>query len=151
MGVLEIAQAQLGVKEATKSNDGEPSVRYMGGRKEPWCGHFVAWVYRQAGKPIPGDVVPTTKRANPLASVAFLERVFKEHEWYYREPKPGDLVFYKDRGQSDPGKGRHVGLVVLVDAQNRSFSTIEGNWGDCVASRTLRFDDPRVCGFGRMP
>lgn len=147
--LLDIARKQIGVAEDTGKNDGEPVKRYAGGRQEPWCAHFVVWLYRNAGLSIPGDVIPMQERANPLASVSFMEQVFKDHEWHYMEPMPGDIVFFKTRGASDAGPGRHCGIVEMVDTKN--FSTIEGNLGNAVRRKTHSRNNPQITGFGRMP
>ena len=44
--VVDLASSQVGIKEATGKNDGEPSVRYGGGREDPCGAHFVAWLFR---------------------------------------------------------------------------------------------------------
>jgi hypothetical protein len=147
--LLQIARNQVGVKEETGNNDGEPVKRYAGGRQEPWCAHFVVWCYRNVGLKIPDDMLPTEKQHNPLASVSHLERVFKEHEWFYRQPMPGDIVFFATRGQSDKGPGRHCGIVEMVD--KKTFSTIEGNLSNAVRRKTHSLESPDVTGFGRMP
>lgn len=158
--IVEIARGELGVREATQRNDGLPSVRYMGGREEPWCGHFVAWCARQAGTPLPRD---TPARAgaggeNPIASVAFLERTMQRAgRWRARAssavpsytPRPGDLVFFVDRAGSDRGRGpeqRHVAIVESAD--ETLVHTIEGNIGHAVVRRVHRRDDPRITGYG---
>lgn len=55
--ILCIAQAQLGIREATGKNDGvavEQYLIYTNNKKgEPWCASFVSWVYGQAGYPLP--------------------------------------------------------------------------------------------------
>ncbi len=153
--VLDIARAELGVREATGKNDGTPSMRYMGGRTEPWCAHFVAWCARRAGTPLPKD---RPARAgvggeNPLASVEYLETVMtKAGRWRSsaEEPEPGDLIFFRDRIGSDRGGGRfqrHVGIVERVDGE--LVHTIEGNIANAVVRRVHRRDDPRITGYGR--
>lgn len=147
---LAIALNEVGVTEEPKgSNRGERVDLYTGGRAEPYCAHFVAWCFRESKTPIPGDVPPNTKRANPLASVAHMERVFAEHGWLVKEPKVGDVVFYRNRGQSDPGRGRHVGLVLGVDKDY--IETVEANWSDAVVKRRLLRSDPRIANYGRRP
>lgn len=51
--ILDIAQSQLGIREATGKNDGaavEAYLSYTGNKKgEPWCASFVSWVYGKAG------------------------------------------------------------------------------------------------------
>ena len=55
--VLTIAKAQLGVREATRKNDGhsvEQYLAYTGNKKgDPWCAAFVSWVFGQAGFALP--------------------------------------------------------------------------------------------------
>jgi len=148
--VIEIALAEVGHKETPKgSNRGERVDVYTGRRPEPWCGHFVAWCFRQADRPIPGDVVPTPRRANPLASVSFTERVFKEHDWAVVDPSPGDVVFFATRGRSDRGPGRHIGIVAEVNLTH--IVVVDGNWGDAVSKHSVRRDDPTISGYGRRP
>lgn len=145
---LDIAKSQIGLAEATGNNDGLPCERFAGGRSEPWCAHFIAWCFRSAGVSIPGDIPPTKENANPLASVEFMERVFKEHEWFYRQPKVGDIIFFKNRGASDAGGGRHCGIVSGVDRE--TVTTIEGNLGNSVKQVCHRLDSPRISGYGRI-
>ena len=152
---LIIAKKEVGVKEATRQNDGIPSTRYMGGRREPWCAHFIAWIFRQAGDPLPHDVpdVSPTK-ANPLAGVQFLEDTFKKNKWWFRNgdsrigpPEAGDVIFYKNRAGSDAGPGRHVGVVERV--VGGWIHTIEGNWSDGVGTRRIFLASDSISGFGR--
>ena len=148
--VIQIALSQVGFCEDPKgSNRGVDIDKYTGARPEPWCAHFVAWVFREAGKPIPGDVIPNKKRANPLASVTHTERVFAEHGWLVREPSPGDIVFFKTRGRSDSGPGRHIGIVVGVDLTH--INVVDGNWSDQVCKRRVRRDDNDIVNYGRRP
>lgn len=148
--VIAIALAQVGKHESPKGSNSGPDIEpFTGGRAEPWCGHFVSWCFRQAGKPLPDDVVPSPKQFNPLASVSHTERIFSEAGWSYREPQPGDVVFYATRGRSDQGPGRHIGLVVAVGVD--SFETVEGNWSNAVCHRVVKRNDRTISGFGRKP
>jgi hypothetical protein len=145
-----IALSQVGIREDPKGSNRGPQVDlYTGGRPEPWCAHFTAFCFREAGYPIPGDVVPTPRRANPLASVSHTERVFDEHGWAVREPQVGDVVFFKTRGRSDRGPGRHIGIVSAVT--DKDFEIVDGNWGDAVTRRRVARSNPDVSGFGRRP
>lgn len=51
--LIQTAQSQLGVREATGNNDGkqvEQYLNYTGNKKgEPWCASFVSWVFGQVG------------------------------------------------------------------------------------------------------
>ena len=157
MTPLDYAISKLGVREATGNNDGPDVDVFTGGRREPWCAHFVAWCFRMAGNPLPGDVVPSPKRANPIASVAAMERklaqaiigdcVFPPDHII----SPGEVIFFKSRVASDPGRGRHVGIVERYDADTETVHTIEGNTGDGVRRRAYHVDDARIAGYGVWP
>jgi hypothetical protein len=146
--VKRVVEAQVGFREVPKGSNRGPQVDlYTGNRAEPWCGHFVAWAFRSVGHPLPGDIAPSPTRANPLASVSHTERVFAEHGWMHREPREGDLVFYATRGMSDPGRGRHIGIVVGVTPTH--IETVEGNWGDAVVRRRVLRTSAQITGYGR--
>lgn len=151
--VLELAREQLGIVEATGKNDGLPSTRYMGGRQEPWCAHLIAWLFREVGAPLPGDVVPTPSRANPLAGVAHLERVCAEHGWQVSSPMRGDIIVFGSREESDKGPGMHIGIVEVATWPSATIGTIEGNSSDGVHRRTYRRAglDSRVSSYQRRP
>lgn len=51
--IVEIAQSQIGIKEATGNNDGVQVEKYLttvGLKKgQPWCAAFFSWIFKQAG------------------------------------------------------------------------------------------------------
>lgn len=55
--IMNIARAELGVREKTGKNDGikvEAYLKYVGFKKgNPWCAAYVSWVFKQAGYPKP--------------------------------------------------------------------------------------------------
>ncbi len=142
---LAAAQSQVGVREASGNNDGLPSRRYAGGRREPWCADFVSWCFRQTGMPLPGN-------QRSLASVQHMENQMKKAGKFIPSgaapPKPGDIIFFKNRGRSDRGGGRHVGIVEKV--VNGKVYTIEGNSGNRVARRSYAVGNGRISGYGRQ-
>jgi hypothetical protein len=146
--ILELARAEIGVHEATGGNDGAPSLRYMHGRHEPWCGHFVAYLYRRANAALPEDVTPSVHTANPLASAEHMFDVFSENDWIVTSPMPGDLVFLEERGRSDSGLGHHVGIVETVSPT--ALECISGNWSNAVKRHMLRRQGlVGLMGYGR--
>lgn len=141
-GALNAARSQLGVREATGRNDGLPANRYSNGRREPWCANFVAWSFRQAGTPLPGN-------QRSLASVQYMEDQMKANGMFHRgTPQPGDIIFFANRGGSDAGRGRHVGIVEKVE--NGRVHTIEGNSSNAVRRRSYALNNPRISGYGRV-
>ena len=148
--IIELAEKQVGLREEPRGSNRGPWVDvYTGGNAVPWCALFVCYLFRTAGKPIPTDYAPSPGKMSMTCNVGKLEDIFRGHDWLVRQPQPGDVVFYHGRGRSDSGPGRHTGLVVGVEGYD--MTTIEGNWGDKVAKRRLRWDSPEVASFGRMP
>ncbi len=130
------ARSQVGVREATRNNDGLPAQRYANGRAEPWCADFVSWSFRQAGNPLPGN-------QQAIASCRAMQNELKKSGDYFGKSQPpaaGDVVFFG----SPP---RHVGIVSRVE--NGKVHTIEGNSGDRVAERSYSTGDSKISGFAR--
>lgn len=138
LNALRAAQSQVGVREASGSNDGLPAQRYCGGRNEAWCGNFVSWAFRQAGHPLPGN-------QRSLASVAHMQNVMqREGRFHTGTPQPGDIVFFKDAS----GHACHVGIVESVS--NGRVQTIEGNSGNQVARRSYPLGSSQISGYARV-
>lgn len=139
----DIATSQLGVKEVA-GNKGLPFERYgiRGEDPLPWCARFVRWCLEMAGYKIPWN-------RYEMASVAYLEKQFIDRGWVVTEPARGDIVFFKSRGKSDRGPGRHIGIVVKV--WDTGFQTVEGNLGDKVAKMSYKHSTKNVSCFGRIP
>lgn len=138
LNALRAAQSQVGVREASGCNDGLPSQRYSGGRNEAWCGNFVAWCFRQAGCPLPGN-------QRSLASTQHMQSVMqREGRFHTGTPQPGDIVFFRDGN----GQTCHVGIVESVS--NGRVNTIEGNSGNQVARRSYPLGSSRIAGYGRV-
>jgi hypothetical protein len=145
--IVQLASSHVGVKEEGGANKGPPVDRFAGGRSEPWCAHFVAWLFRFEGAPLPGDVEPSAVQHNPIASVKTMWRYLQESGVQVLSPKAGDVVVFKTRVDSDRGAGWHVGIVSAVDGVR--IQTIEGNSGDSVARRRYLTGDHRILGFAR--
>lgn len=147
-----MAAAAVGMKEKGGPNQGPPVERFAGGREERWCAHFVATLFREAGRPLPGDVDPTVARANPIARVFTMWRELEKAGLVLEEPtlpQRGDIVAFRMRMSSDPGDGWHCGIVSAVEGD--LVQTIEGNSGDAVARRGYKLSDWRIVGFARVP
>lgn len=149
----DVAETQIGVKEATGNNDGVPAERYNRGDKVAWCGSFVTYCYEKSDFP---RLYETDSMYYLMRNVANFEREMQKRGawfgWRFASiVNVNDIVFYGDRQQSDAGNGRHVGLVVDVgiDEQGLFIETIEGNYGNKVAKRTLRANDKAITGYGR--
>jgi len=108
---MNVARAELGVRELTGKNDGikvEGYLKYVGFKKgNPWCAAYVSWVFKQAGYP-----APKTAWSPALFPTDHLEK----------EPSVGMVfgIYF-----SDLKRIGHCGLV--ENLQGDFVLTIEGN------------------------
>jgi len=152
---LDIALTQLGVKEATGKNDGIPAERYMSGDEFPWCAGFVVWCNNHSDDE---DLTPTLKDDYSLRRVQTFEDRMKERGKFFTDRgavRANDIVFFKQRGNSDPGAGRHMGVVRDVYGPNilastKRLRTVEGNTSNAVMEREYFIGDDYITGFARI-
>lgn len=149
----DVAETQIGITEATGHNDGIPADRYMRGDALAWCAGFVLWCYDESDWP---SLYSSAREYYSLRSVQKLEDAMRARGVWFGprlvdSVEPGDLVFYANRGRSDAGRGRHVGLVVegTGGIPGTAFETIEGNWGNEVKRRRVSVIDLSITGFAR--
>ncbi len=110
---------------------------------EPWCADFASWVRKQAGVPFGKD---GTGEDHTVAMVKYAKQ---EGTWHARAgytPKPGDLVLFSFRGDSNVD---HVAVVTKV-ANGRVY-TIGGNEQDRVKASNYRLGDTRMVGYIAPP
>lgn len=129
--VLDIARGQLRVKESPAGSNRTKYGEWYGMDGQPWCAMFVSWVFDQAGMPF-----PPIQSAKGFAYCPYGENYFRQKGRLYKQPKVGDVVFFRWRG----GVPDHVGIVESVQA--KTVTTIEGNTsvksqdnGGCVMRR----------------
>ena len=104
-----------------------------------WCCVFISWCAHMAG--ISEDIIP--KFALCTVGKAF----FKKNGQDFTdagEAKKGDIVFINWDGKSSP---QHVGIV--VDKDDTTVTTVEGNRSNAVRLEKYSLDDKRLIGFGR--
>lgn len=130
--IIGIAQGYIGQKEIA-GNKGfqdesfEKKMRQVGFYTgAPWCAFFVKLVYGEAYYDVKflHQAVAKYNSGSALGTLKAHEEagVFPIGE----EPKPGAIVIWRE------GKGTngHAGIVVSVDADNNTMTTIEGNTND---------------------
>lgn len=133
------ALSQTGVNE----RDNPGTVRsYCQGRNESWCANFASTAFEKTGGSPWGH----------QPSVQGILNWGRNHSGHFmsanearQDPsklKVGDVVVWKQNGAS------HVGLLKSI-GKNGTFTTIEGNTSDRVASRTHNFRDSKLTGFVR--
>lgn len=123
--ILQIATAEIGVREATGRNDGKRVEEYLSytglGKGHQWCAAFVSWCYGQAGLSQP---------RNPWSPA-----LFPKARRYAPPLGAGGINSADIFGIYGVSAKRinHVGLVKSV--QGNYLITIEGNSNDRVESR----------------
>jgi len=147
VAVVEAAESQIGVHELTDHNDGEPATRYTtmsNGtvRNVPWCAYFVRWCYARGGIVIPGNEWQLGAVAELRRQCSLVGRLRGKGEL----PRPGDIVFYAGRGESDAGPGDHCGIVKCFDLG--VVHTIEGNVKHAVMRQQHNNGSKRVDCYG---
>ncbi|NGM64418.1 CHAP domain-containing protein [Sphingobacterium sp. SGR-19] len=129
--IIDIASAEIGVREATGNNDGdrvEEYLRYTGlGKGYAWCSAFVSWCYGQAGLPEPRN--PWSPALFPNARTYCRSDVCRR-PITLTQIKPADVFGIYGQGVR---RINHVGLV--KEARNNYLVTIEGNSNDRVESK----------------
>ena len=118
------ARSQLGVRESGGEDAGVPHQRYVryfwpNSGPQPWCAFFVAWAFRETGSTIPWS------SPGPVESVYNWAR---SNRRLVSTPQAGDMFGLA---------GQHIGLI--KGASSSEIVTIEGNYGDAVAARRIRW------------
>lgn len=118
-----LQQIKEGVREDTGQNDGVPAERYMRGDKLPWCMGIVLYCFDNSSL---GPVYRDTKEYYHYRNVRNFEVSMQDRGfWLSRKvvPQPGDVALYSRRGESDPGRGRHGGLVHSLEWREDGVQT----------------------------
>lgn len=146
------------VKEDPKgSNRGQMVSAYLAstglGSGYPWCMAFVYYVFNELSKQL-GQANPLPKTAGVMNHWSTAPKDVKiTIEQARKDPnlvRPGQIFI-----MSRPGKGLgHTGIVIGVDPQKRTFTTIEGNTndqqsgeGDRVGVNVRKLDSNTLIGF----
>ena len=153
---LDDKTANAGSKNYTKyARDLNDYPGLLNGNKQgfAWCAVFVIWLFIKAFGVDVAKILLCLPENSLAASCTYLSNYFKQKGLFYKSnPKPGDLIFFKD---SSGGVG-HVGIVYKVD--NLYVYTIEGNTssqagvvanGGGVFKKSYALSYNRIYGYGR--
>ncbi|TYR37122.1 CHAP domain-containing protein [Sphingobacterium phlebotomi] len=121
--IIEIATAEIGVREATGNNDGERVEVYLAytglGKGHAWCAAFVSWCYAQAGFPEPRNA--WSPALFPNARTYCRGNACRDSKTSVRI-KPADVFGIYGYGAK---RINHVGLVQGIEPNY--ILTVEGN------------------------
>lgn len=142
--VLKKAHEEIGVTEYPPNSN---NVRYntafyghpVAGSGYPWCCAFIWWLLSTSGIKVP-----------KTASCMTLANYFKkENRFFVKDPKPGDIVFFKFN--TNNRWTNHVGIV--TDVMDSYVYTIEGNTSinsdDNGGAVMKRKRSSNIVGYGR--
>ncbi len=146
------------VKEEPKgSNRGQMVSAYLAstglGGGYPWCMAFVYYIFNELSKQL-GQTNPLPKTAGVMnhwnTAPKDVKITIQQAKADPNLVRPGQIFI-----MSRPGKGLgHTGIVIGVDPQKRTFTTIEGNTndqqsgeGDRVGVNVRRLDSNTLIGF----
>ncbi|MGC9538340.1 CHAP domain-containing protein [Streptomyces sp. UG1] len=126
--IAEIAEAEVGKNEADGS-----CLKFGPCTTTPWCAYFTKWVWKTAGI----TELPDTYAARGVGLWAQERGQFSPRPADgIGNPEVGDLAVY---GTPANATGGHIGVITAVHS-NGTLTTVDGNYGDKVARRTV---DPR--------
>lgn len=139
--MLDDPAANAGSGDYTKYARDLYAAGYYNGNKNghAWCDVFVDWCFYQAyGKDGQRIQYQTGKLG---AACKYSARYFKAAGRYDNNPRPGDQVFFQAGGAIN-----HTGLVVA--AEGRTITVVEGNAGDRVKKVVYKLPLTRIDGYG---
>lgn len=123
--LLELARAEIGVKESPAGSDNvKYNTAYYGrpvsGGSYPWCAVFVWWLFREAGAP---------ELYYGGGKTAYCPTLLSYHkglgQGVHGNYQPGDIIFFNFSGKTGAA---HVGVCESWDGSR--ITTIDGNTGD---------------------
>lgn len=140
--LVDVAVAELGVKETDGPNDGPEVVKYqlatyLAPGPWPWCAAFVAWCIREWAQ------APDVRRALRLSPESPPPAATLE-QWRFKSPRAFDFESWgAQHGCRVLGEGElallgdvitfdfsHIGIVRQDEVPGRPILTVEGNTND---------------------
>lgn len=113
-------------KEGPSPNKPYSFFKYTENNDEEWCADFTSWIYNQAGYPIGVGKNWRVAGVPSVKAIGEREDKFIYHGISTYVPKPGDMAIY--------GSEEHINLVVSVNENTTSVTTIGGNQGNIHAN-----------------
>lgn len=163
--VIKIARGEIGYHEKASnydldSKDGNPGTNnytkyardlwnadphfYQGPKQGyAWCCVFVDWcIYNACGYNSLKAQSAKFYTGPYGAGCQFAAEYYKVAKRWYKDPEPGDQIFFGSNGNY-----QHTGLVERVE--NGMVYTIEGNSNNCVQARCYSLTYSYILGYGR--
>lgn len=152
---------QLARNEVGKNPRGDKFWRWYGySNRVSWCACFYSWVLYHAGlacadlREHPNDYITAPGQALISKGCVQILAWFMQHGMRLGDvpAKAGDIILYEWDPEHDTDGVDHVGIVEYVEGDRpdtQIIHTIEGNWGDNVSRRTVRYRDAEVWAICR--
>lgn len=122
---------------------------FFNGRKQgvAWCAVFVCYCFVKAfGVDVARKLLNLPANSS-AAGVRWMRIYMRRKRPLVKDPQPGDIIFFKIVGSTDPDAMQHVGLVYGKDA--KYVYTIEGNTSNSVGKRKYLLTDIKIADYGR--
>ncbi len=148
-GLAELGMSYFGMGIDT---DAEGNQYFSGGNSRAWCADFVSSIAREycerTGRNLPDGFGSSS--VSKLRSQATDAGFYQKNDGSY-QPKPGDVIVWKDSNLDIS----HVAYVAAIN-EDGTIQTIEGNWGDSVASNKVaksgkKFSEANIDGYIQLP
>lgn len=146
--VLSIAKGEhkKGVREIPNgSNWGGGVTKYLEGlTPAPWCCYFVWWIWKEAF----GSYLWGKRHGHCMTAWKVAKANNCAHPKKKYTPIPGDffLMLFKNKHGNYTGSG-HIGIVLSVSKDGKSFNTVEGNSGNRVKVGKRQLSQSSLIGF----
>lgn len=154
---LDDKTANAGSKNITKYARDMDAIGFYNGKKQgvAWCDMFVDWCFVQAYglKAALAMTFQPLGKNNSGAGCQYSFNYYKNKGRIFKDPQPGDQVFFWDSGKT---RKSHTGIVEKVSGGK--VYTIEGNTsgasgvvanGGGVKAKSYALNYSRIAGYGR--
>jgi peptidoglycan hydrolase-like protein with peptidoglycan-binding domain len=118
--IIAKALKEIGNKENPPNSNRTKYGEWYGMNGVPWCAIFTSWIYDGIIDEL-SQIPPKNKKGFAYCPNAV--NYFKRKNRFNKTPTPGSLVFFN--WNSDIAQ--HVGIVVSINNNNGSITTVEGN------------------------
>lgn len=107
-----------------------------------WCDIFVDWLFLHEFGEANALYMLCQPKKSAGAGCKFSRQYYEREGQLFKEPKPGDQIFFGPIANSN-----HTGIVTKVE-DGRVY-TVEGNSGNAVKAHSYALNNSKINGYGR--
>lgn len=148
--IINLATAQIGYKEtpenmtkyAAEIDKNWPDFYNTKKQGAAWCDIFVDWLFLHEFGEANALYMLCQPKKSAGAGCKFSRQYYEREGQLFKEPKPGDQIFFGPIANSN-----HTGIVTKVE-DGRVY-TVEGNSGNAVKAHSYALTNTKINGYGR--